>query len=222
MQIMNRRIFKKDDAGRNLDTAHDDIHGGAATRPVGLPIRQLAGDILIAAQRVEVVLVVVVQGGFVAQPLPDRIGVVVDVEIERVVVNRSAGHDPVFLSDRASGNTASPTRLRYGHATSGGRPPHNGARLSICPARTREIASGTEIITCDAAASRSSATVDTCEKPAEVSLPGFHSAYIRASWSRCTPSSAQAWSTSSATKTTEGVWRLGRNTGPGWCPCRRQ
>src|SRR6516225_6828355 len=114
MQIMNRRIFKKDDAGRNLDAAHDDVYRGAATRPVSIEIRQLAGDVLVAAQRVEVVLVVVVQPRFVAQPLPDRVRIVVDVEIERVVVNLGgacSGHSGVSLSDRASGNTTSPTRL---------------------------------------------------------------------------------------------------------------
>src|SRR5271166_3481632 len=179
VQIVNRRIFEEDDAWRELDTAHEDVHGGATTRTEDVPIGQLVRDVLIAAQRVEVVFVIVVQGGFVAQPLPDRVRIVVDVEIERIVVNlggTGSGHSDAFLSDRASGNTTSPTRLRYGHAISGGSPPHKGARLSIWPARTCEIASGTEIITCDADVSRSSATVLTCDMPADVVLPGFHSA----------------------------------------------
>ena len=40
MQIMNRWVLEEDDAGRNLDTAFDDVHGGSAARPIGLPVRQ--------------------------------------------------------------------------------------------------------------------------------------------------------------------------------------
>src|SRR6516164_10094140 len=115
MKVMNGRVLKQDDAGRKLETAHDDVHGGTATRPINVEIHQVAGDVLVAAQRVEVVLVVVIQRGLVAKPLPGRIRIVVDVEIERVVVNLGracSGHRDVFLSDSASGNTTSPTRLR--------------------------------------------------------------------------------------------------------------
>src|SRR6185312_8639952 len=131
---MNRRILEEDDAGRQVDAAHDDVHGGASAGKVDLPIGQLVRDVLVPAQRIEVVLVVVVQRGFVTKPLPDRVRIVVDVEIERVVIKFGGGHGYVPVSDSnalsalssaagaeraASGNTTSPTRLRYSHAISG-------------------------------------------------------------------------------------------------------
>src|SRR3954468_7370304 len=179
MQIMQRWILEQNHPRRKLDTAHDDVDGGATARPVRLPIRQLGRDVLVPTQGVEVVLLVVVQRHFVAHPLPDGIRIVVDVEIERVVVDLggTTSHAVSAGTGRAaSGSTTSPTRLRYGHATSGGTPPHNGDRVSIFPARTHETASCTVIITCDFPVSRSSSTVLTCEKPADVSLPGFHAA----------------------------------------------
>src|ERR1700726_4213496 len=115
MEVMNRRILKEDDSGGNLEAAHDDFNRGAAARPVGVEVHQLAGDVLVAAQRVELVFVVVIQRRLVAQPLPDRVRIVVDAEIEGVVVNLGgacSGHGGVLVSDRASGNTTSPTRLR--------------------------------------------------------------------------------------------------------------
>src|SRR5262249_30809614 len=142
---------------------------------VDIPVGQLGGNIFVPAQRVEVVFLVAVQRGFVAQPLPDRIRVVVDVEIERVVVRLGSGHRDASF-DRASGSTTSPTRLRYGHATDGARPPHRGERFNTFPSRIHEIASGTEIITCEAGFSRSSSTLFTWENPAVVSSPGFQEA----------------------------------------------
>ena len=47
---------------------------------------QCGRDIVIATERVEVVLVVVIQRGLGAHPLPHRIGVVVDGVVERVVI----------------------------------------------------------------------------------------------------------------------------------------
>src|SRR5262245_57018529 len=41
-------------------------------------------DVGVPAQRVEVVLVVAVEGCLVAQPSPDRMGIIVDVDVERV------------------------------------------------------------------------------------------------------------------------------------------
>ncbi len=86
MQIVYRRILEQDDARRQLDACQDDVHRGAAPRPIGLPVVEFAGDILVPTQRVEVVLLVVVQRRFVAHPLPDWVWIVVDREIVRVVI----------------------------------------------------------------------------------------------------------------------------------------
>jgi hypothetical protein len=73
--------------------------------PKGLPVRQLPGDVLVAAQRVEVVLIVVVQRSFVTQPFPGGVRIVIDVEVERVVVHlggAGSGHGHVLLPDSNS------------------------------------------------------------------------------------------------------------------------
>src|ERR1700753_2227396 len=143
---MDGWILEQDEAGRKVDVAHDDVHRGAVAGPVDIPIRQLGSDVLVATQRVEVVLLVVIERRFVAQPLPDEIRVVVDLEVARVVVALGGvccGHGYVFRFDTnsftsasavsasagdrlASGRTTSPTRLRYDHAISGGKPPQSG------------------------------------------------------------------------------------------------
>src|ERR1700676_2611584 len=204
MEIVKRRILEQDDTGRNLETAHDDVHRRSTSRTVSLKVRKLSRDVLVATQRIEVELVVVIERSVVAQALPDRIRVVVDAEIERIVVqiNRTrAGHCPALLVDNnsfnaspspspdalaplaraASGTTTSPTRLRYGHARCGGRPPHSGDRLSISPADTRSTASATRRTRCDFEVARNSATSLAGDIPAEVSLSGFQSEYVRAS-----------------------------------------
>src|ERR1700722_4538390 len=202
MQIMKRRVLEQNDTGWHLETAHDDFHRRPAPRKVSLKVRKFTRDVLVAAQCIEVELLVVVERSIVAQPLPDRVGVIVDVEVKRIIVQINSirvGHCPVLLVDinsfnafpspspaaplarAASGNTISPTRSRYGHARSGGRPPHSGDRLSISPAETRSTASATPMMRCDLEVARSSATSAAGEIPAEVSLSGFHSAYIRAS-----------------------------------------
>src|SRR5947199_37712 len=86
MEVVQRRILEQDDPGRNLDAARDDVHRGASPRAVRLPVRQLSRDVLVPAQCVELVLVVVIQRGLVPKPLPRRIRMVVDREVERVVV----------------------------------------------------------------------------------------------------------------------------------------
>ena len=86
VQVVQRRVFPQQDAGRYLDAAEQDVGGGAVPRAVGLPIVQCGRDIVVATERVKVVLVVVVERGLGAHPLPYRIGVVVDGVVERVVI----------------------------------------------------------------------------------------------------------------------------------------
>ena len=40
VQIVQRRIFEQQDSRRNLDAAEQNVRGGSASRPVGLPVRQ--------------------------------------------------------------------------------------------------------------------------------------------------------------------------------------
>src|SRR6185437_15072660 len=63
-----------------------DVGGGAAAGAIGLPVMEFAGHIVIPAQRVEVVLLVVVQRCFFTHPLPHRIRVIVDVGIVWIVI----------------------------------------------------------------------------------------------------------------------------------------
>src|ERR1700730_5406419 len=87
MQIVERGILEQDDAGRNLDAVENDVEGRSLTRAIRFPVGQRVRDVFVSAQRVEVVLVVVVERRLIAQPLPARVWVVVDLKIERVVVH---------------------------------------------------------------------------------------------------------------------------------------
>src|SRR5271163_28475 len=75
----------------------------------------------------------------------------------------------------------STARRKYGQASSGGRPPHNGDKFSTSPAAARDAASSTDRITCDGDVLRSSSTVLACEMFADTALSGFHSEYDIAS-----------------------------------------
>ena len=86
VQIVQRRILEQQDARRHLDVVEQNVGGGAAAGPVGLPVRQFARHVLVPTQRIEVVLFVVVQRCFLTHPLPHRVWVVVDVGIVWVVI----------------------------------------------------------------------------------------------------------------------------------------
>ncbi len=86
MQIVQGWVLEQQNAWRHFDVGEQDVGGGPAAGPVGLPVRQFARDVLVPTQRVEVVLLVVVQRRFRAHAFPHRIRVVVDLDIERVVV----------------------------------------------------------------------------------------------------------------------------------------
>ena len=60
-----------------------------------LPVDEAAFDVFEAAQGIEVVPLVVVERLLVAQPLPHRVGVGVDLEVERVVVEIRFGRGHV-------------------------------------------------------------------------------------------------------------------------------
>ena len=94
MEVVVRRVLEDDRAGRHLEGALgnllDELHDGALAGDVRRPIHGTRLHVRKAAQGVEVVAVVVIEGSLVAQPLPDRIRVRIDLEVVRVVVDVGA------------------------------------------------------------------------------------------------------------------------------------
>ena len=86
----------------SFHAGEDDVSGRAASRPICVPITQLAGDIRESAQRKEIHFIVVVRRRFLTQALPYRARVVVDVDarieelikatLETAAHPRAAGH----------------------------------------------------------------------------------------------------------------------------------
>ena len=91
VHVVRRRVLEQDAAGRDLDALLDQLEHRAATGAVGAPVDRAALDVVEAAHREEVVLLVVVERCLVAQPPPDRIRIRVDLEVVRVVV-QLVGH----------------------------------------------------------------------------------------------------------------------------------
>ena len=93
MEVVVRRVLEEDGPRRDLDVGLDDLEHRAAPRDVGLPVEHGGVDVVPAAQREELVLLVAVQRRLVAQPLPDRVRVGVDLEVVRVVVDLGLAGD---------------------------------------------------------------------------------------------------------------------------------
>ena len=85
VQVVDGRVLEEDDAGRELDVRLDELEDRAARRGKGAPVHEGALDVVVAAQRVEVVLLVVVERRLIAKPLPVRVRVGVDHHVVRVV-----------------------------------------------------------------------------------------------------------------------------------------
>ena len=97
MDVVQRRVLEEDESRRELDARLDELEDAALARRVGGRIDQARLDVVEARQREEVVVLVVVERRLVAQALPGRIRVVVDLDVVRVVVrliarHRSVGH----------------------------------------------------------------------------------------------------------------------------------
>ena len=90
VQIVQRRIFEEDDAGRNLHVGPDDVEDRPAARAIGIPVEERRLDVVPAAERVEPELLVVVERCVVPKALPDGIRIVVDPGVVRVVVDHAA------------------------------------------------------------------------------------------------------------------------------------
>ena len=107
--IVDRRVLHEDQAGGHVDAGHDHLERRSLARAVGVPVDEALLDVVVAGQRVEVVLLVAVERCLVAHPPPERVRVVVDLDVERVVVDvalvrdrHGVGSPPMnFLADDA-------------------------------------------------------------------------------------------------------------------------
>src|ERR1700683_1955822 len=86
MQIVRGGVLEQDDAVRHLHPALDELQHRALTRDVRLPVGTAVLDVLEPAERVEVVLFVVVERRLVTHALPDRVRVVINGEVIGVVI----------------------------------------------------------------------------------------------------------------------------------------
>ena len=86
VEVVVRRVLEDDRPGRDLHAALDELEDRSLGRAVGAPVDQGPLDVVEAAQREEVVALVVVERPLVPEPLEHRVRVGVDLEVERVVV----------------------------------------------------------------------------------------------------------------------------------------
>ena len=87
------RILEDEPARRDLDVGLDQLDDGPAPRDVGVVVEQTALDVVEAAERVEVVLLVVVERRLLAQAPEHRIRVRGDLDRVGVVVDRTLAVD---------------------------------------------------------------------------------------------------------------------------------
>ena len=83
---VRRRVLEDDDARRHLDVRLDDLEDRAAPGDERVPVDGAALDVLVAAQRVEVVRLVVVERRLLPEAAERRVRVGVDRRVVRVVV----------------------------------------------------------------------------------------------------------------------------------------
>jgi hypothetical protein len=100
VQIVDRRIFHEDDPRRKSDIGLDDLESRTSARAIYIPVHQRLIDIIEPTQRKEVVLLVVIEWRFLTETLPNRVRVLVDLGIERVVIEIGVvrcGHRLILL-----------------------------------------------------------------------------------------------------------------------------
>src|SRR5277367_4654402 len=88
---MCRRVLEEDDARRDLHAALDELEDRSLARDVCAPFRTATLDVVESAERVEVVVLVVIEGCLVTQAFPHGVGIGVDLEVVRVVVQLAVG-----------------------------------------------------------------------------------------------------------------------------------
>ncbi len=110
VDVVDRRVLENDRAGRNLDIGLDELDDRTARRAERLMVHQRLVHVGEAAQRVEVVLLVVVQRRFLTKPPERRVRIGVDADVVRVEVHvadggfgGTGGHGVAFRRDRGGG-----------------------------------------------------------------------------------------------------------------------
>ena len=103
MQVVVWRVLEDEHARRQLDPRLDDLDHRPLGRAVGLPVHEALLDVGVAAHGEELVLLVEVERRLVAQPLPHRVGVGVDVEVVGVVVRSGRGRGHLVSLRRGGG-----------------------------------------------------------------------------------------------------------------------
>ena len=94
---MGRGVLEDEDARRHLDTRLDQLEDRPPPRDVGRGVEQAALHVLEAAEGVEVVRLVVIEGRLFAQPAEHRVRVGVDADVVGVevdVVGAGRRHGP--------------------------------------------------------------------------------------------------------------------------------
>ncbi len=93
VDVVQRRVLEDHDARRHLDVRLDQLEDRPPRRAESLVIDQRPVDIGEPAQRIEVVLLVVVQGRFLAKPAKHPIRVSVELNVVRVAVDVAGSAD---------------------------------------------------------------------------------------------------------------------------------
>ena len=106
VDVVDRRILENDRARRDLDVGLDQLDDRAARRAEGFVVHERLVHVGEAAQRVEVVLLVVVQRRFLAEPPEHRVRIGVEFDVVRVEVDILNGR--VFSTDRHVSPLAGP------------------------------------------------------------------------------------------------------------------
>jgi hypothetical protein len=95
---VNRGILDDHCARRDVNVGFDDFNDGTAGGAEGFVVDKCVVDVGEPAERVEVVLGVVVQRLLIAKPTEHRIGIGVEFDVVRVEVDIADGR--VFSTDR--------------------------------------------------------------------------------------------------------------------------
>ena len=154
---VDRRVLEDEHARRHLDVGLDQLEDPASARDVGLAVDEAPLDVFVAADRVEVVLLVVVERRLLAQAPEHGVRIGVDLDVVRVVGDGSAlvmvtaGFLRCFeeRDDRRTGESGSRVTVtpngaqRVGHRVHDRRRCADGAALAhaLVAARARGSAS---------------------------------------------------------------------------------
>ena len=99
---VRRRVLHDHHLDVLVGLRRDHLEDDAVARPERVGVDQPVEHVVVPAQRVEVVLLVEVDGRLVTEPTPDRIRIGVDRVVPRVVVDVSGGHGPRLRESSAS------------------------------------------------------------------------------------------------------------------------